>query len=118
MVDKIFLRDLRVDCIIGILPFERVKEQPLIVNLTLSVDLEPCATHNDLTLSVDYAKLAKDVTCFIKNEKEELLEVLAQKICSLIFKEYSAVTEVLVNLAKPEAIDNCSLAGIEIIRHR
>ena len=118
MSDKIFLRDLRVDCIIGILPFERVKEQPLIVNLTLSLDLEPCIRDNCLSLSVDYAKLANDVTCFIKNEKEELLEVLAKKICNLIFKEYSAVTQVLVNLAKPEAIDNCSLAGVEIIRNR
>ncbi|MBP5244023.1 MAG: dihydroneopterin aldolase, partial [Succinivibrio sp.] len=37
-MDKIFISDLKVECIIGILDFERVTPQPLYVSIEIEKD--------------------------------------------------------------------------------
>ena len=59
-MDKIFVKDLRVDCIIGILESERVKTQPLLVSMELEKDLKECAKTGDLDKS-------KEKLCYLKN---------------------------------------------------
>ena len=39
-MDKIFVNNLQVDCIVGILDFERVNTQPLLVSIELEKDLK------------------------------------------------------------------------------
>lgn len=74
-MDKIFVKDLRVDCIIGILESERVKTQPLLVSMELEKDLKECAKTGDLDKSINYAALServkvisfKEKLCYLKN---------------------------------------------------
>ena len=53
---RIRLKDVQFDCIVGVLPYERINEQPIILNLTLWLDFAKAAETEDLNESIDYAK--------------------------------------------------------------
>ena len=54
-MDRIFIRGLEFDTIVGVLPEERVTPQPLRVDLELDVDTRQAARSKDLADTVDYA---------------------------------------------------------------
>lgn len=53
-MDKIFVDNLKVECIVGILPFEREKTQPLFVSLELETPLEEAGRTGALEKNIDY----------------------------------------------------------------
>lgn len=114
-MDKIFVKDLRVDCIIGILESERVKTQPLLVSMELEKDLKECAKTGDLDKSINYAALSERVKSYIIQRKALLLEELAEELCKLILKEFKPES-VTIRLNKPEAVADAMAAGVQITR--
>lgn len=112
-MDKVFVEGLQVDCIIGILPFEREQTQPLIIDLTLEHDLKPAALARDLSLSIDYAALSKRVEEYVIARQAFLLEELAVELCDLILKEFKP-RRVTIRLNKPQAVKLAHAAGIEV----
>ena len=57
---KLRLNSLAVDCIIGELPEERVKQQTLILDIDLEIP-DTAAASDELADTVDYAALAGNV---------------------------------------------------------
>lgn len=114
-MDKIFVKDLRVDCIIGILESERVKTQPLLVSMELEKDLKECAKTGDLDKSINYAALSERVKSYIIQRKALLLEELSEELCKLILKEFKPES-VTIRLNKPEAVADAMAAGVQITR--
>ncbi len=114
-MDKIFVKDLRVDCIIGILESERVKTQPLLVSMELEKDLKECAKTGDLDKSINYAALSERVKSYIIQRKALLLEELAEELCKLILKEFKPES-VTIRLNKPEAVADAMATGVQIPR--
>ncbi len=112
-MDKIFVEGLQVDCIIGILPFEREETQPLIIDLVLEHDLKPAASAHDLSLSIDYAALSERVAEYVIARRAFLLEELAFELCDLILKEFKP-RRVTIRLKKPQAVKMAQAAGIEV----
>ncbi len=114
-MDKIFIRELKIPCIIGILPQERLQEQELTVSLTLELSLQEPGISHDLKASIDYAALASHVSRYVKERKAELLEELGVELCDLILSTYRP-RRVTISLGKPQALQDAALAGIEISR--
>ncbi|MBR1613525.1 MAG: dihydroneopterin aldolase [Succinivibrio sp.] len=114
-MDKIFVKDLRVDCIIGILESERVKTQPLLVSMELEKDLKECAKTGDLDKSINYAALSERVKSYIIQRKALLLEELSEELCKLILKEFKPES-VTIRLNKPEAVADAMATGVQITR--
>lgn len=114
-MDKIFVKDLRVDCIIGILESEKVKTQPLLVSMELEKDLKECAKTGDLDKSINYAALSERVKSYIIQRKALLLEELAEELCKLILKEFKPES-VTIRLNKPEAVADAMATGVQITR--
>lgn len=114
-MDKILVKGLKVNAIIGILPHEREFEQPLELDITLEHDIRACAVSGDLSLSINYAEVCKEVTAFIKEQKAQLIETLAEDICSFILKKFQphAVT---LRILKTQAVIDTVGVGIEIRR--
>ena len=110
-MDKIFVEGLQVDCIIGVLPFEREETQPLIIDLVLEHDLKPAASAHDLSL--DYAALSERVAEYVIARRAFLLEELAFELCDLILKEFKP-RRVTIRLKKPQAVKMAQAAGIEV----
>ncbi|MGN0902243.1 MAG: dihydroneopterin aldolase [Succinivibrio sp.] len=116
-MDRVFVKNLKVDCVIGILPEERVKTQPLLVSLDLYLDLKEAGYTGDLTKSADYALLSAKVKEYIIERRAELLEELGVELCDLILKEFN-VEKVVITLNKPMAVPGAEASGIQISKQK
>ena len=69
---KISLKDIQFNCILGTLPFEREKEQPVVLNVSVWLDFSLAARNDDLVHSIDYAQLSQDLQEFIRMSQFQL----------------------------------------------
>ena len=104
---QIRLRDVQFDCIVGVLPYERINEQPIILNLTLWLDFAKAAETEDLNESIDYAKLAEELKAFIRLSSFKLVETLVVKTAQYVLEHYPKANAVEVSVSKPKAIPGC-----------
>lgn len=113
---KVFVKGLKVNCIIGIYPEERVKEQELVIDLELDCpSLEQAGREKRLELSVDYAALSARVKEYVIARKAELLEELAAGLYDLIEQEFHTPA-VTIRLTKTEAVPGTAGTGIEFCK--
>lgn len=108
---KISIRDLQFNCILGIFPFEREQEQPVVLNVNLWLDFNEAAQTEDLSYSIDYAKLAEELKRFIRLSCFKLEETLVIKTGEFILENYPKANAVEISIRKPLAIPNS--AGAE-----
>ena len=116
-MDKIFIKDLVVNCIIGVNQEERMQEQDVIINVILYVNIHDACRDDDLRKSVDYDRLASKIISVSKSAKRLTLEALANDIAVACFLE-PIVSKVKLSVEKPNAIKNAKSAGISITRVR
>lgn len=116
-MDKILIKGLKINAIIGILQHEREYEQPLELDITMQHDLHECALSGDLSESINYAEVCKKVTAFVIERKAELIETLAEDICTMILNEFKPHS-VQLRILKTHAVTNTQGVGVEIMRTR
>ncbi len=117
MTDRIFLRDLRTEAIIGIYDWERKIKQAISLDLELPVDIRRAARTDKIEDTLNYKTLAKRVLAFIDESHYELVETLAEELTQLILAEFG-VAWVKLTLNKPGAIRGSRDVGVMIERHR
>lgn len=117
-MDKVLIEGLRVNAVIGVFEWERQIEQPVLIDLVMSVDTRAAALSDDIQDAVNYALVAEQVAELTKSLKPQLLETLANKMAELILNNFSAVQTVQVKVKKPLAVKGAQAVGIEIIRER
>ena len=115
-MDRIFVNNLKVECIVGILDYERITPQPLICSLELECDLKKAGETGDLDKSIDYARLSQRVKTYIIERKARLLEELGVELCDLILKEFRPKS-VSVRLEKTQAVPDTMGVGIQITKY-
>ncbi len=115
-MDKIFINDLLVDCIIGIYEFERKATQPLYVSIEIEKDLKDAGKTGDLAKTIDYADLSEKVKKYIINRRAQLLEELGVELCDIILNEYTPHS-VTVKINKPKAVSSVREVGIQITKY-
>ncbi len=116
-MDKIFIVDLPIKCIVGVYPEEREFEQELIFNITLLLDLSVSCYSDNVKDTIDYEIIENKVIQFVKKSNFELIETLAEKI-SLKILEFELISSVIIRIDKPNALKNAKSAAIEIIRSK
>lgn len=82
-MDRILIKGLRELAIVGVLPEEHVRPQPIEVDIELQVDLRAAGASDDLDDTVNYGTLAESVRRLLSTERHELLERLAARIAEL-----------------------------------
>lgn len=117
-MDKVLIEGLRVNAVIGVFEWERQIEQPVVIDLVMSVDTRAAALSDDIQDAVNYALVAEQVAELTKSLKPQLLEKLANKMAEMILNNFSAVQTVQVKVKKPLAVKDAQAVGIEIIRER
>ena len=60
-MDRIFIRDLALRCIIGIFPEERREKQDIVINVAMGCDLRKAGRSDDLNDTVDYKAVKKAI---------------------------------------------------------
>jgi dihydroneopterin aldolase len=115
--DRVFLRGLTAECVIGFIDWERRVKQTVVVDLELPVDCRQAAVSDDVTDTVDYKKVSKRVLAFIEASEFKLVETLAQRLAMLILEEFT-IEWIRLSINKPGAIRNSRDVGVSIERSR
>jgi dihydroneopterin aldolase len=117
MADTIFLRDLRVDTVVGIWDWERQIRQTVSIDLEMACDVRRAAATDDIENTLNYKAVAKRVQQFVGDSSFRLVETMAEKVAALILDEFS-VPWVQVRINKPGAIRGARDVGVMIHRSR
>lgn len=83
MGDRISIDNLRLKCRVGITNEERREPQEIVVDTSLTVNLERAGGSDDLNDTVDYMEIMQRVSQFVSNREFKLLESLAEGIATL-----------------------------------
>ncbi|MDA3927245.1 MAG: dihydroneopterin aldolase [Kiritimatiellae bacterium] len=113
--DKLELCGLEVSCIIGDLPDERINEQTLLIDVTLSLDLSIAASSDDLDDTVDYAELCEDIKSVLRRAECRMLERAADCVAFVSLRD-SRVKSVRVRIEKKERVPGLRAAAVVIER--
>ena len=114
-MDIVFLRDLRIDTVIGIYGWERRTRQTLIFDLEMSADIARAAATDDIDDTLNYKAVAKRLIQFVGESDFQLVETLAERIAGIVTGEFD-VPWVRVRVNKPGAIRGARDVGVIIER--
>ena len=114
-MDKIFLSQLSVECIVGIWDWERRVKQTVIIDVEMAADIRKAAATDHIDDTIDYKRVAKRLLAFVGDSQYQLVETLTEAIARVIVTEFG-VSWVKVRLNKRGAIRGARDVGIEIER--
>ena len=115
--DRIFLRGLAVDCIIGFIEWERRIKQTVLIDFEVPVDCRRAAQRDEVDDTLDYKKICKRVISFVEASQFKLVETMAQRLALMMLAEFS-VEWVRLSINKPGAIRGSRDVGVSIVRTR
>ena len=113
--DIVFLRDLRIDTVIGIYDWERRMRQTVVIDLEMSADIAAAAATDDIADALNYKSVAKRLIQFVGDSQFQLVETLAERCAGIIRDEYG-VRWVRLTLNKQGAVRGASDVGVIIER--
>ena len=114
-VDKLFLRELRVEAIIGFWEWERRVKQIVSIDLEIATDSKAAAAVDAVSGALNYEQLAKRLVEFVGASEFHLVEALAEAVARIVVAEFAAPW-VKVSIAKPGAIPRAREVGVVIER--
>ena len=114
-MDIIYLRDLRVDTIIGIYDWERRMKQTVIFDLEIGTDIRKAAASDSIEDTLNYKAVAKRLISFVSESEFELVETLAEKDTEIIMTEFD-VPWIKLSLNKKGAVRGVRDVGVIIER--
>ena len=96
---KIEISDLTFKCIIGILDFERIKKQRVILNISFEYNFSK-------DLFIDYSEVSNLIKKTMKKEKFLLLEDAILHLENLLNNSYQ-ISNLYIKISKPNILKNC-----------
>ncbi|MHB9139910.1 MAG: dihydroneopterin aldolase [Victivallaceae bacterium] len=116
-LDKIYIEDLLLRCIIGLNDWERTQKQDVLINIILYADLShPCQTDR-IEDSVDYKDKKKQIIAMAESSRFYLVERLADSIANICLAHH-LVQAATIRVDKPGALRYAKSVGVEIFRKR
>jgi len=116
-MDKIFLTDLNIDTIIGVYDWERETRQTLRFDLEMTWDIRAAAASDNIADTLDYGAISQTIVQFVEASRYQLIETLAQELCTLLLAEYP-IPNIKLSLTKPVALHGQNYAKIVIERSK
>jgi dihydroneopterin aldolase len=115
--DRIYLRGLKCQCIIGFIDWERQVPQTVVLDLEFPCNCARAAVNDAVGDTVDYKLVAKRVLAFVEGSKFLLIETLAHRLALALLSEFS-LEWIKLDLNKPGAIRHSRDVGVSILRRR
>ncbi len=112
--DRVLIRDLTFNAILGILPQERITPQPVVINLALHTDISAAAKSANIDDTLNYAAVAEAVQAMTVAGEYLLIETLVEDLATLCLG--AGAEAVTVRVEKPNAVAAADAVGVEIYR--
>jgi FolB domain-containing protein len=116
-LDRVLIKDLAVDGILGINPDERVNKQTILVNAELFTDTSKAARTDSIDDAVNYRTITKAMIAHIEAGEPMLVERLVQELADICLED-ERVQKVKISVEKPGALRFARSVGIKITRSR
>ena len=116
-MDKIHIRDLRLRCIVGTNPEERIRRQAVVLNITLETSLSRAGRSDRLDDTINFKKVAGEVSAMVTGSRFYLIERMADRVAAICLAD-RRVRGVTVVIDKPASLRRASAAAVEITRRR
>jgi dihydroneopterin aldolase len=114
-VDKLFLRELKIETIIGFHEWERRIKQTVSIDLEIGADSRAAAAVDTEAGALNYEAIAQRLVESVGAAQHRLVETLAEAVARVVVGEFGAPW-VKVTVAKPGAIRGARDVGIVIER--
>ena len=114
-VDIIFIRELRIETVIGIYDWERQIKQTVSIDLEIGADIGKAAATDSIGDTLNYKVVAKRLIEFVGESRFFLVETLSERIAELILNEFQ-LPWLRLTLSKPGAVRGSREVGIIIER--
>lgn len=121
MPDQIMLEGMQFYGYHGVNPEERVLGQRFLIDVALFVNLRGAGSSDDLSQSISYSEVYRQVKEIAEGEPRNLIEAVAEDIASRLLETYPLAFALTVTVRKPEAPIKGSMldaAGVTIHRSR
>ena len=102
--DVIEIRGLALDCVVGIRPEEREREQPVRLDLSLGLDLSSAGRSGRIAETCDYDRVADEVIALLRFRRYRLIEGAVEEVAAMLLGVHAPLVRVRVRLEKPEAL--------------
>ena len=93
--DWIHLREVKVRCVLGVYPEERVRVRDVILNLSLECDTWAAAKSDRLEDALNYELVEADAISIAEQGRFQLIETLAERVAEACLR-YPKVSRVRV----------------------
>lgn len=113
--DSIFLRELKVETIIGVWDWERKIRQTVSIDLEMGSDIRRAAKTDSIDDTLNYKAVSKRVQQFVADSEFQLVETMAEKIAEVVLSEFE-LPWIQVRVSKPGAIRGAKDVGVQIHR--
>lgn len=117
MTDKILLKNLRVQAILGIYAHERTTPQTVLISAWLETDTRRAAKSDAIADCLDYEALANRLKAHTQTARRQTVEALAEDLAQLCLEAPGALA-VTLRVEKPEAYREAESVGVEIYRRK
>ncbi|WP_142847509.1 dihydroneopterin aldolase [Telmatospirillum sp. J64-1] len=112
----VFVRDLVLDCSIGVYAHEKMAPQRVRVNLDLGVrELDPAMIGDEIGNVVCYEKIVTGVRAIVADGHVNLVETLAERIAEMCLLD-PRVRTARVRVEKLDVFEDAASVGVEIER--
>jgi dihydroneopterin aldolase len=114
-MDIVYIRDLRIETIIGIYDWEREVKQTVSLDLEMVHDIRKAADTDDIQYALNYKSIAKRLIDFIEGSEFLLVERMAEEVAAIVLNEF-LVPWLRLRVSKPGALRGSKDVGILIQR--
>lgn len=114
-MDIVFIRDLRIETVIGIYDWEREIRQPVVFDLEMGADIARAAASDSIADTLDYKAVSKRLAEFVEASEFQLVETLAERCAAIVIDEFD-VPWVRLTLNKVGAVSAARDVGVIIER--
>ena len=116
-MDIVFIKQLKLDTIIGIHDWERENTQRIILDIEMGCSITSAAHSDNISDCIDYFTVCERMKQLADNHSYQLVESFAEQASQIILCEFMAQW-VKITLDKPNAISEASGVGVIIERTR
>lgn len=116
-MDHIFIRELRLETLIGFHKRERVAPQTLQIDLEIGIANAEVFASDKVADCIDYDSVARRIRELAAAEQFNLVEALAERIARTVLDEFGAGW-IKVSVAKLGILKSAGLVGVTIERSR
>jgi dihydroneopterin aldolase len=116
-MDIIFIRDIRLDTLIGAYEFERRQPRTLRVDIEIGRATIRASKTDELDYTIDYSAVVQVVRETFSSHTFHLLEPLAELIVDLILEKFNAQWA-RIEVAKTGVVADAREVGVRIVRRR